>query len=467
MSTLAERLLQRPRVSWAATESFPELFTTLSALMEVLQTRRVRTGLSLLADPRSTPKCLCGKEYIKRFRPSGQPFACNESFACPSMAKDVREKKRSTCIKKYGGPAAQSSAQVRAKTIETCRKRYGTDNPAQGSSVKSKIKRTNLKRYGVDNPLKSDSIKDRIRTTNEERYGGPAPACSARVLRRMHETNMKRYGTKAPAQNAVVANSMRKTCIEKFGVDNPFKSAAIKDRIALVHLQRRGVDNPMKDPAVRRKIARTTRRNYGVDNAFASKEVQATIRATLNKKYGVDHPLQNKKIHKKFRSTMMRRFGVESAMHDPELFLKAQHASVQGRYVLKSIDFDGRTVRVQGYEEHALRYMVETRRVAPSRICVSTEGTVPSVLYELDGRVHTYYPDFIVDDKTIVEVKSAYTLYKARNELVKNQAKARACRRAGYAFILLLVEHDETLQVPRAWENASPEELPLLITQAR
>lgn len=57
---------------------------------------------------------------------------------------------------------SNSSDDIKNKKITSNIKKYGVANPYQSSEIKQKIKNTNIERYGADNPMKSDEIKKKM-----------------------------------------------------------------------------------------------------------------------------------------------------------------------------------------------------------------------------------------------------------------------------------------------------------------
>ncbi len=117
--------------------------------------------------------CSCGKECNKNFY-----TAINESggFKCPDcvhlytygkpkkqkikLTKEESENKRKeTCLKRYGVEYSLQSKEVKNKGKETSLKKYGTEIPSQSEVIKQKTKATNIEKYGSDCVLKVDEIK--------------------------------------------------------------------------------------------------------------------------------------------------------------------------------------------------------------------------------------------------------------------------------------------------------------------
>lgn len=104
--------------------------------------------------------------------------------------KNCVEKRKKTCIEKYGVDHPQKSEEVQNKTKQTCLERYGHEYSFQSEEVKDKIKDGWLKRFGVPYVVLSDeSIKKRINTLHE-RYGDRLE----KIVEKTKKTMLELYG---------------------------------------------------------------------------------------------------------------------------------------------------------------------------------------------------------------------------------------------------------------------------------
>lgn len=133
-------------------------------------------------------------------------------------------------------------------------------------------------------------------------------------------------------------------------------------------------------------------------------------------------------------------------------------------YRQKTFNIGKREFKVQGYEGHAIHWLVRSREIDPKNIEVG-RCVVPRFRYRLNGKEHWYYPDIKVDDR-IVEVKSTWTMgllgdYEVtkRPLLAVVKKKARAVERAGFQFRLMLIKKEGTetflAKLPDNWLNLS------------
>ena len=114
--------------------------------------------------------------------------------------------------------------------------------------------------------------------------------------------------------------------------------------------------------------------------------------------------------------------------------------SYEQRFRSKAIDFYGRTVRVQGYEEFVLFDLVKDHD--PDDILVSDE-----IIKYINGPIEyiggKYYPDIFIKSKNlIIEVKSSYTF---NCDYSKNIEKMNGSIAAGYNFEFHILDKTKTL----------------------
>lgn len=107
-------------------------------------------------------------------------------------------------MERYGNPTYNNTD----KRKSTCIKKYGVENPQKSEEVKDKTKRTCLEKYGVENVFMNDEIKNKIRETNKQRYG------------KQHDFSNSDLLLKA-IKNSHTDDSNQKrlqTCLERYGV---------------------------------------------------------------------------------------------------------------------------------------------------------------------------------------------------------------------------------------------------------
>jgi very-short-patch-repair endonuclease len=98
---------------------------------------------------------------------------CMEKYGVdnPSTLESVKAVARATCQKKYGASSSIGNPTIKAKAIDTIRKNYGVDNPMQSAEIRDRVIQTNRDRYGVDYAIQSESSQlKRMQTCRETYY---------------------------------------------------------------------------------------------------------------------------------------------------------------------------------------------------------------------------------------------------------------------------------------------------------
>lgn len=86
--------------------------------------------------------------------------------------------------------SAESIAASNEKRKQTCLKKYGVENVHQLDSVKEKIKETCLEVYGVDNPAKNELVKQKTKETNSVLWSDKS---NYHNLKQAKQTLLKRF----------------------------------------------------------------------------------------------------------------------------------------------------------------------------------------------------------------------------------------------------------------------------------
>jgi hypothetical protein len=293
---------------------------------------------------------------------------------------------------------ALRSERRRERTVATCLARYGVASPRQLQSVKDKQKETTLRRYGVDNISKLQEAKDKKVATLMKNYGVTNPSLSAPLQEKKIATFMERFGVRNPLQNAEVKAKSEATCLARYGV----KSTG-------GHVPRL------------QKLSDTWERK-------SKREIQAIVTRR--------------------EQTYMTRYGVRCAMHVPDIVHKTLSSSY---HTHKNVRVDGRSFTVQGAEGIFLQYASQYLHLSVNN--VRTADRVPTFKYEVGGKVHVYYPDFIVGRKHIVEVKSTYTagLTKAKKARDRLRKKIAAVQNSGYRMsVFVMIGKHKSVLITRA-----------------
>lgn len=122
------------------------------------------------------------------------------------------------------------------------------------------------------------------------------------------------------------------------------------------------------------------------------------------------------------------------------------------------IELCGKIHYVVGYEAHAIRWLLTHKNIPENAV----DLTPPVFTYRHEGKTRRYIPDFKIGNN-IVEVKSHATAGLLRGTKFASfstlKRKARAVERAGYKFVLMLMQGEKRIHLPKNWMNMTAGEV--------
>lgn len=146
-------------------------------------------------------------EYRKRSEKRKETCMSRYGVDHVSKTQEVVEKRKETNMKKFGVPTNLLDEGNISKSKNTMVERYGVEHHMKSETVKEKIKKTCEDRYGVKNYVESDEFKIKATKTNNERYGGH-PMKSVEVKRRMKENSLQTNNREYPNQLHIPAKTI-------------------------------------------------------------------------------------------------------------------------------------------------------------------------------------------------------------------------------------------------------------------
>lgn len=142
------------------------------------------------------------------------PFIC---FKCKAKIvgnkESTKERRKATCLAKYGVENIFQSEETKAKIHQTCMERYGYECTSQVPEFIEKQKKTNIERYGVPCTLNTEEN-----------------------LTKRKETWLKTLGVDNPNKSNIVKAKARKTCFKKYGAiyytqTDEYKQRSMKSKL--------------------------------------------------------------------------------------------------------------------------------------------------------------------------------------------------------------------------------------------
>jgi len=245
---------------------------------------------------------------------------CLKKYGVINIAQleGVQEKRKQTCLKKYGVEYSSQAPEVKEKVRQTCLKKYGVEYSSQAPEVKEKAIQTCLKKYGVINPSQVPEFKKKIQQTCLKHYGVKNPTQSPIVRTKTKQTILKRYGVEYPLQSEEIKTKVKKTCLEKYGVEHHLQNKEILEKRKQACLEKYGVESITQLEEVKEKKRQTYLKHYGVENPSQSEEVKQKKKETCLRHYGVESPSQSEEVKEKKRQTYLKHYGVENPLQTEE-----------------------------------------------------------------------------------------------------------------------------------------------------
>lgn len=109
---------------------------------------------------------------------------------------------RETIKQKYGSRENKEKIALE-KRRQTCMEKYGVSNVMKDEGVCKTLYESNIRKYGVGSVLLSDSIKDKIKESNMRRYGYENPLMNPKVQEKIRENRMATYGVVTATQTHI------------------------------------------------------------------------------------------------------------------------------------------------------------------------------------------------------------------------------------------------------------------------
>lgn len=271
-----------------------------------------RTKKQKYCSPKHKIKCrVCGRDFEKETRSLvGETFHVCDNEACKL------EKRRRTCLKRYGVESPTQNKEIRAKGKRTLLERYGVEHPCQSNEIKEKTKQTNLKKYGVENVLQSDEIREKIKKTNLEKYGVEHVFQAEEVKEKIKKANLEKYGVEHPMKSEEIKKKIQETNLEKYGTKHFITLPEIQEKRKQAMIEKYGVEYSFSRPEVQETIKRNNMEKYGVERTLQIPEHREKMKQAFIDKYGDDYISELQKFKEEAN---MKKYGVKSTFSLPEV----------------------------------------------------------------------------------------------------------------------------------------------------
>lgn len=113
----------------------------------------------------------CGKEYTTKWAVYRKGLISEVNKDCCNGHMCTGAKSADVMYLKHGVRCSAYMQSTIDKRKETCLKKYGTENPFANQRIKEKISATNMKRYGVKCSQQNKTVRAKTEDTCMKRYG--------------------------------------------------------------------------------------------------------------------------------------------------------------------------------------------------------------------------------------------------------------------------------------------------------
>ena len=245
-----------------------------------------------------------------------------------------------------------------------------SDKKCRYENLKKESEKTCLVRHGTTNGGWTKEAQEKIKKTNQEKHGVD------------FWTNREKY---------------KQTLEDKFGkgITSPFCVKEVQDKTKKTNLERLGVENPWSSKEVRQKCTQTRRKSGKYTNIDKFKK-------TCLKKFGVDTPLRNGKLREKGKLNYYKKTGYWHNSQNPECKKKMIR-----KYKYNDIFFDS-AWEIAYYiwlTDNNIKFEYQPKPIESFKY-----------FWEGDQKYHTYYPDFLLEDGSYIELKNGFLL----ENMIKN-----------------------------------------------
>lgn len=222
-------------------------------------------------------------------------------------------------------------------------------------------------------------------------------------LEKAQKTNLKLYGNVCSLHGKEQIKAKKKTWLKLYGEENPCKSDKIKTKIRKSQLKNHNCETVEEYYDYIQNQIKENLKKYGTNedgtpkiiNVFQLEDVKEKCKKTKLERHGDE----NYSNHEQACETLIKLYG--SIFNNP-------------KYKFDNISFDS------SYE---LVYYIYLKDNNIDFIYHPKPEERFNYYWSGDDKIHTYYPDFIVENKTI-EIKNDFILNKMKSEIeTKDHAK--------------------------------------------
>jgi hypothetical protein len=168
------------------------------------------------------------------------------------------------------------------KRKATCVEKWGVENPMQSDEVKNKLKISLLKTYGVEHYSKTEDFKKKYKETCQKNLGVDNIFQSENGKNKIKSTYLEKWGKEYPQQIEEIKEKTTQSFLDKFGVERYSQTSEFKVKVRETSQKNWGVDNFSQTPDFFEKTKQTSQKNWGVDHYSKTDEFKNRVRKCKN-----------------------------------------------------------------------------------------------------------------------------------------------------------------------------------------
>lgn len=177
---------------------------------------KIEVDIKLLDDNSSSiVKCkcdFCGDIFETKFG-----SVSKEKYHSCGKKQCRNEKRKKTCLEKYGVSHVKKDKNIVQKAINTYHKHYDTEEKKK--EIQEKAKKTRKERTGYEYALQNPETKEKFKKTCLKKYGVENPNQSKEIKEKINDSIIKHFGEKGKGHKSIT-EKRNKTNLEKYGAIN-------------------------------------------------------------------------------------------------------------------------------------------------------------------------------------------------------------------------------------------------------
>ena len=234
------------------------------------------------------------------------------------------------------------------------------------------------------------------RSTMNDKYDGKYYSSTDEFNEKRKQTCLEKYGSEFYYQSDDFKIKAKNTLLNKYGYEYALQIPEIietsKEKRKQTCLEKYGVPYIIQDPHSYEKARLTCLERYGTETYTQTDEFKNRYKQTCLERYGTEFASQSDIVKNKVKQTCLERYGVESIFQSPEI----HRNRVYGFYADNGKWYDSRWEYL--YEcyliKNNIKYVYQ-----------------PNIIFEyndINKKPHKYLPDFLINDKEIIEIKGPH-----------------------------------------------------------